>query len=75
VVDVASGIVTTLASASGAVAPGAIRFSPEGDRILFSKTDANGMTSLRSVRVDGSDGQLLVTGTGWGDWQWQPAGS
>ena len=70
VVDVASGIVTTLASASGA-----IRFSPEGDRILFSKTDANGMTSLRSVRVDGSDGQLLVTGTGWGDWQWQPAGS
>jgi WD40-like Beta Propeller Repeat len=75
VVDVASGTVTTLARESGAVPLGPIRFSPEGDRILFSKSDTNFVgTSLWSVHVDGSDPQLLVTGTGWGDWQWQPPG-
>ena len=76
VVDVASGTVTTLARASGADHLGGIRFSPGGDRILFSRSDANYVgTSLWSVHADGSDAQLLVTGTGWGDWQWQPAGS
>ena len=40
VVDVASGTVTTLASASGGDHLDAIRFSPEGDRILFSRSDA-----------------------------------
>jgi Tol biopolymer transport system component len=75
VVDVASGTVTTLASASGGDHLGATRFSPEGDRILFSRSDADYVgTSLWSVHADGSDAQLLVTGTGWGDWQWQPAG-
>ena len=75
VVDVASGTVTTLASASGALPLAPIRFSPEGDRILFSRTEPNNATSLWSVKADGSDAQLLVTGTGWGDWQWQPPGS
>ena len=76
VVDVASGTVRTLASASGAFVPlAAVRFSPEGDRILFSRTDASGITSLWSVRVDGSDARLLVPRSGWGDWQWLPAGS
>jgi hypothetical protein len=75
VVDVASGTVTTLARASGAFPLAPIRFSPEGDRILFSRTEPNNATSLWSVNADGSDAQLLVTGTGWGDWQWRPPGS
>ena len=50
-----------------------ITFSPGGDRILFSRTDAKSVTSLWSIRTDGSDAQLLVTGTGWGDWQSLPA--
>jgi Tol biopolymer transport system component len=74
VVDVASGTVTTLASLTGVSNFDPITFSPEGDRILFSKTGADGVASLWSVRVDGSDAQLLVPGTGWGDWQSQPAG-
>lgn len=75
VVDVASGTVTTLARANGAFPLTPLGFSPEGDRILYSRTEANSVTSLWSVRADGSDAQLLVTGAGWGDWQWQPAGS
>ncbi len=75
VVDVASGTVTTLAHGSGAVLIGTLRFSPEGDRILYSTSDSSGVaTSLRSVKVEGSDPQLLVTGTTWGDWQVVPAG-
>jgi Tol biopolymer transport system component len=74
VVDVASGTVTTLASANGAFPLAAISFSPEGDRILFSRTDANDVTSLWSVQADSSDARLLVPGSGWGDWQWQPVG-
>ena len=63
-----------LASATGASPLNPITFSPEGDRILFSRTEANGATSLWSVQVDGSDARLLVTGTDWGDWQPLPAG-
>jgi Tol biopolymer transport system component len=74
VVDVASGTVTTLATATGAGHLGGIRFSPEGDQILFSRSDANyAGTGLWSVHADGSDPQLLVTGTDWGDWQSLPA--
>ena len=75
VVDVASGTVTTLAHGSGAILIGTLRFSPEGDRILYSTSDPSGVAeSLRSVKVDGSDTQPLVTGTTWGDWQVVPAG-
>ena len=70
VLDLASGTVTTLASERGTDPLGGIAFSPEGDRILFSRADA-----LWSVKADGSDAQLLVSGTRWGDWQWQEAGS
>jgi Tol biopolymer transport system component len=73
-VDVASGAVTTLASADRDHPLDPIAFSPDGDRILFSRTDANSVTSLWSIRTDGSDLRLLVTGTGWGDWQPVPAG-
>ena len=66
-VDVASGTVTLLVSASGTGMVQLIGFSPDGDLILFSRTDANNASSLWSVRADGSDPQLLVSGTGWGD--------
>jgi Tol biopolymer transport system component len=69
VVDVASGTVTTLASASGAFPLAPMRFSPEGDRILFSRREANNVTSLWSVQTDGSDARLLVPGSEWGDWR------
>jgi Tol biopolymer transport system component len=74
-VDVLTGRVTSLATAPGTDSVHVIAFSPEGDRLLFSRLDANySGTSLWSVRADGSDTQLLVTGTGWGDWQTLPAG-
>jgi len=72
VVDVASGAVTSLASAPGTGSLDVLKFSPEGDRILFTKTDAD-VTSLWSARTDGSDAQLLVEGSGSADWQWLPA--
>jgi Tol biopolymer transport system component len=74
VVDVASGTVKSLATASATFSLQVIAFSPEGDKILFSRTETNNVMSLWSVHVDGSDPQLLVSGTEWGDWQWQPAG-
>ena len=80
VVDVASGTVTSVANTfgtdplHGTDSLHVIRFSPAGDRILFSRWDANNVTSLWSVRADGSDAHLLETGTNWGDWQPLPAG-
>ena len=72
VVDVVSGRATTLASVRGTDPLTGITFSPEGDRILFSGPDPDG---LWGVNADGSDARLLVSGTGWGDWQRQPFGS
>ncbi len=72
VVDVSSGDVTPLAAEPG-ILP--IRFSSDGDRILIAAEDADsaesGLWSLKAA--DGSDLQLLVPGTDWGDWQPQPA--
>ena len=69
-VDIATGVVASLALPSGPYDFSVIRFAPEGDRILLSGSDPNsGATSLWSMRADGSDLQLLVTGTDWGDWQ------
>jgi Tol biopolymer transport system component len=68
-VDLASGRMTTLANGRS-LRP--LSFSPEGDRILFSGTDAGDVPSLWSVNVDGSDARLIVGGAGWGDWQWLP---
>ena len=70
VIDVASGTVTTLARGRGSEPSDGITFSPGGDRLLFSRAEA-----LWSVNTDGSDARLLVSGTDWGDWQSQPAGS
>jgi Tol biopolymer transport system component len=74
VVDVASGTVTSLITAPAVYSLDVIAFSPEGDRILFSRVD-NNVTSLWDVRADGSDARRRVTGTSWGDWQLLPAGS
>jgi Tol biopolymer transport system component len=72
-VDVATGAVTALRVGAATDALFVISYSPEGDRILFSRIDASDARSLWSVRVDGSDARSVVTGTDFGDWQWQPA--
>ena len=48
---------------------GVIGFSPQGDRILFSKQDRQGERSLWSIGVDGSDPHLLIAGSTEGDWR------
>jgi Tol biopolymer transport system component len=70
VLDVASGSVVPLAD----MGPGQfqfqyVEFAPEGDQILFTRTDATGARSLWSVHADGSNLQRLVDGSSWGDWQ------
>jgi Tol biopolymer transport system component len=73
VLDVTTGEVTSLVAGTGGsdLLWGVIKFSPEGDRILFSRTDdsGRGTSSLWSINADGSDPRRLVTGTVWGDWQ------
>jgi Tol biopolymer transport system component len=70
VLDVATGTVTLLAEAEGSDMLEVIDFSPEGDRIFFSRTKDGqiGMGSLWSVKADGSDLRRLVAVTAWGDW-------
>ena len=77
VVDVASGSVTSLARARAGELIYVLAFSRDGDRILFTRMDATDPDEafLWSVSADGSDARLLVTGTGWGDWQPVPPGS
>jgi Tol biopolymer transport system component len=69
-VDVATGTVTLLIEPDGSAVLSVIEFSPDGDRILFSRTeeDGTGANSLWSVNADGSHLRRLVTGTDWGDW-------
>ena len=70
VLDVATGTVTLLAERDGSEVLWAIDFSPEGDRILFSRTEDSGagVSSLWSINADGSDLRRLVAGTALGDW-------
>jgi Tol biopolymer transport system component len=68
VIDVATGSVTLLTEAERGSSLRVIGFSPQGDRILFSKTEDRGANSLWSIGVDGSDARLVVTGTISGDW-------
>ena len=76
VVDVASGTVTVLPEARGALDGGdeilgVQGFSPQGDRILYFTGDGTGLatTAVWSIGVDGSDARLLVAGTPQGDWR------
>jgi Tol biopolymer transport system component len=68
--DVATGMVSLLIEPDGSAVLSVIEFSPDGDRILFSRTeeDGTGANSLWSVNADGSDLRRLVTGTASGDW-------
>ena len=72
VVDVATGSVSLVTEAERGTWLGVsvIGFSPEGDRILFSKTKSRGAGegSLWSIGVDGSHARLVVAGTTQGDW-------
>lgn len=65
--DVATGTVTLLAESEESDFLSVIDFSPEGDRILFSREE-DGVSSLWSIDADGSDLRRLVAGTIWGDW-------
>ena len=65
-----SGSVTLLKAERGTIL-GVKGFSPEGDRILFSREEDQGADLRRelwSVGVDGSDAHLVVAGTEDGDW-------
>jgi Tol biopolymer transport system component len=69
VLDLATGTATLLAEADGSDQLEVIDFSPEGDRIHFSRMNWSiDAFSLWSVNADGSDLRRLVTGTPWGDW-------
>jgi Tol biopolymer transport system component len=70
VLDVATGTVTLLAEMDRSDSLSVIDFSPEGDRIFFSRADYLGAPdgSLWSINADGSDPRRLVTGTAWADW-------
>ena len=73
-IDVASGTVTRLAGMETTTGV-SLQFSPEGDRILFSRTPGSTETSLWTVDADGSDLRRLVIGTTRGDWQRTPTSS
>ena len=68
--DVATGTETLLAEAGRSDTLEAIDFSPEGDRIFFSrmKDGRIGVGSLWSFNAGGSDLRRLISGTAWGDW-------
>jgi Tol biopolymer transport system component len=70
VLDVATGSVTLLTEGERGTHVWVIGFSPQGDRVLFSRTEDRGAGkgSLWSIGVDGSDARLVVAGTGWADW-------
>ena len=71
VVDVRTGIVTTLAPLPGRGSLRILGFSPEGDRLLVSQ-DAQGELALWSVDTDGTDARLLVAGASVGGWLTSP---
>jgi hypothetical protein len=47
---------------------GVIGFSPQGDRILFSRNRRDREPSLWSIGVDGFDPRLVVARTEVGEW-------
>jgi DNA-binding beta-propeller fold protein YncE len=71
VLDVATGTVTSLARMGDSDQLRVIEFSPDGDRILFSRTEEmdSGESSLWSVNADGSDPHPLVVRIEWADWR------
>jgi WD40 repeat protein len=70
VLDLANGTETLLAEADRPDMLQVIDFSPEGDRIHFTRMKDGRweVGSLWSINVDGSDPRRLITETAWGDW-------
>ena len=70
VLDVATGSVTLLTEGERASMLWVIGFSPQGDRILFSRTEDRGAgeSSLWSIGVEDSDARLVVAGSMEGEW-------
>ncbi|HEX2030484.1 MAG TPA: hypothetical protein VHL78_03660 [Actinomycetota bacterium] len=68
--DLATGTETSLANASGPEWLEVIEFSPDGDRIFFSRVEyGTGDASLWSIDADGSDPRRLVARIEWADWR------
>jgi Tol biopolymer transport system component len=65
--DVAAGTDTSLVDVKRPERLHVIEFSPDGDRILFTRSDADGGNSLWSIGLDGSDPRRLLAGIGWAD--------
>jgi len=61
--------VTSLVNTTGSERLRVIEFSREGDRILFSRTEDMGVSSLWSINADGSDLRRLVSRIEWADWR------
>lgn len=69
ILDVATGTATLLAEGDESETLSVIDLSPQGDRIMFSRSDdRGGRSSLWSINADGSDLRRLVAQTAWGDW-------
>lgn len=68
--DVATGADTSLLDVTRSERLHVIEFSPDGDRILFTRSDADGgPSSLWSIGVDGSDLRRLLDAIDWADLQ------
>jgi Tol biopolymer transport system component len=66
--DVATGADTSLVDVTRSEWLEVIEFSPNGDRILFTRSDADGGAySLWSIGADGSDLRRLLDGIDWAD--------
>lgn len=71
VLDLATGSVTLVTEAERGSWLRHVGFSPQGERLLFSRTKDEGVgeSSLWSISIDGSDARLVVGGTNQGEWQ------
>ena len=68
--DVATGADTSLVDVTRSEILSAIEFSPAGDRILFTRSDADSSrSSLWSIGADGSDLRRVLDGIDWADLQ------
>ena len=66
--DVTTGADTSLLDVTRSEGFHVIEFSPDGDRILFTRSDADGgPSSLWSIGADGSDLRRLLDGIDWAD--------
>jgi Tol biopolymer transport system component len=65
--NVATGADTLLVDVKRSENVQVIEFSPDGNRLLFTRSDAGDATSLWSIGADGSDLRLLVDGIEWAD--------